>query len=95
MIGRMQPVLMHASEVVSIKTAAFICRRSEKSIRRLCAKYGLARQTTRSAPLEISRVGLEMAMHGDHEAIELLRAGRRDDPRVARYLAHLELSTAS
>lgn len=91
MSSRPRPVLMHAAEVIDVKTAAAIARRSDKSIRRLCDAHGLARQTKPGAPLEISRVGLEMALHGDLDAIELLRAGRRSDPAVRRYLDHLQL----
>lgn len=85
------PVLMRPAEIINLKEACFLTGRSDSTIRRLCRRYGLARQTGRSAPLEISRVGLEMALHGDMEALEKLRSGERTAPEVTRYMKFIGL----
>jgi hypothetical protein len=86
------PVLMVWDEVIDMSTAVRSTGKSSSTIRRLCRRHGLARQTYSNAPLEISIVGLEMALHGDTEALELLRQGRRTDERVLRYLRHMGFS---
>jgi hypothetical protein len=86
-----RPVLMRPEHIIDVQRAVFDTKKSESTIRRLCRRYALARQTFPGAPLEISRVGLEMALHGDTEAIELLRDGYTEDPAVARYIRHLGL----
>lgn len=85
------PLLMKATEIIGVKRAVDLCGKSENTIRRLSRRYGLARQTSPAAPLEISRVGLEMVLHGDFEALELLRQGRRQEPPVRRYFDFLGL----
>ncbi|KAB0676708.1 hypothetical protein [Aureimonas leprariae] len=86
-----RPVLMRLEEVVGVKDAMRLSGKSEVTIRRLCRRHGLARQTTPSAPLEISRTGLEMVLHGDLDALEMLRAGERSAPPVRRYLEFLNM----
>lgn len=85
------PVLMTWDEVIDVRTAVIHSGKSDATIRRLCKQHGLSRQTTPHAPLEISLVALEMALHGDFEAIQLLREGHRSDERVTRYYHHLGL----
>jgi hypothetical protein len=85
------PVLMRDAEVITLKEAVFQTGKSEATIRRLCRRHGLARQTSRCAPLEISHVGLEMALHGDMAALEQLRTDQRTVPEVRRYFDFLGL----
>ena len=65
--------------------------RTDKTLRSLCRRYGIARRSLSSRRWEISGPALEMVMQGDLEALELLRAGNRDDARVRRYFDHLGL----
>lgn len=83
------PILMRKDEVVNLKTAVHATGRSEKTIRGWCRQYGIGVQACAGAPLEISSPALEMVRHGDFAALELLRKGRRDHPRVARFYDHL------
>jgi hypothetical protein len=87
----MKAVLMRPEDVINVDKAAHHARKSTDTIRRWCRKHGLARQSCHSAPLEISAPALEMVLHSDLDALELLRAGRRDHPDVRRYLDHLGL----
>lgn len=82
------PLLFRPGEAVDLKAAVHISGRDEKTVRRLCREYGIARQSFPGAPLEIHRVGLEMALHGDRRSIALLRGGFRDHPVVELYFTH-------
>lgn len=86
------PILMRRSEVISMKEAVYRTGKSEKTIRTWCRDLRIARQSSHNAPIEISAPALEMAMHGDTEALELLREGRRDHPRVKRVFEFLGLA---
>ncbi|MBO0906533.1 hypothetical protein [Jiella sonneratiae] len=86
------PVLMRPDEIVDVKRAADHARKSDKTIRRWVAEFGIARQATQRAPLEISLPALEMVLHGDLAALEMLRAGQRSAPEVRRYMEFLGLS---
>lgn len=86
------PILMRRSEVISLKEAVYRTGKSEKTIRTWCRDLRIARQSGQNAPLEISAPALEMVMHGDMEALELLRHGSRDDCRVRRFFDHLGIS---
>lgn len=86
-----RPILMHPDEVLNLAHAAHHAGRSPGTIRRWCRQHGIARQSGPNAPLEISLLGLEMLRHDDIEALELLRAGKRNDPDVRRYVDHLGL----
>lgn len=83
------PVLMKRDEILNIARAADRAKRSTDTIRRWCRDFGIARQSAPGAPLEISALALEMVLHGDHEALEKLRAGERSAPEVKRYIDHL------
>ncbi|WP_246715947.1 hypothetical protein [Aurantimonas sp. DM33-3] len=85
------PVLMRRDEIISLARASAYARRSEVQIRRWCKQYGISRQTTPNSPQEISRVALEMVLHGDMAALEMLREGERSAPEVQRYLAFLNI----
>lgn len=80
---------MHPAEVTSLKEAAFRSGKSVRTVAGWCRKYGIGRQSSDSAPFEISAPALEMVLHGDMAALELLRDGDRQHPRVKRYFDHL------
>lgn len=85
------PILMHRDEVITLKRAAAYAGRSTDTIRKWNRQHMLARQAGDNAPLEISVIALEMVLHGDFAALELLRAGERDHPAVQKYITHLGL----
>ena len=85
------PVLMRRDEVIALKRAVVHSGKSEATIRRWCKAHGIARQSGPAAPLEISLLALEMVLHADLEALELLRNGERSNPIVRRYVDHLGL----
>ncbi len=85
------PVLMRRAEIISMSEAVRRTGKTDKTLRKLCRRYGICRQTGENAPLEISAPGLEMVMHGFLDALELLRDGNRTDPKVARVFRHLGL----
>lgn len=90
--GDVLPILMHRSEVTSLKEAAFRAGKSEKTLKGWCRQFGIGRQSSNGAPVEVSAPALEMVLHGDSAALELLRAGDRHHPRVKRYFDHLGIS---
>lgn len=83
------PILMRRDEVINLKTAVHVTGRSEKTLRGWCKEFGIGVQSCAGAPLEISAPALEMVIHGDFVALELLREGKRAHPRVARIYDHL------
>lgn len=85
------PILMRRDEIINLKTAVHVTGRSEKTIRGWCRAFGIGVQPSAGAPLDISAPGLEMVKHGDFAALELLRSGKRDHPRVRRFFDHLGL----
>lgn len=90
--GLPRVVLMRPDDVTDVKTAADHAGRDDKTIRRWCRRFGIGRQAGRGAPLEISRIALEMVMHGDREALELLRSGNRTHPDVVIYFDFVGIS---
>ncbi|GLR60284.1 hypothetical protein GCM10007919_50120 [Rhizobium indigoferae] len=91
MKGEPWPILMRPDEVINLKTAVHRARRDEKTVRGWYREFGIGRQAKPGAPLDISAPALEMVIHGDVIALELLREGRRSDPRVSRYFDFLGL----
>lgn len=85
------PILMRRDEVINLKTAVFVTGRSEKTIRGWCRDFRIGVQPFAGSPLEISAPALEMVRHGDFVAVDLLRKGKRDHPRVKRFFEHLGL----
>lgn len=85
------PILIRPDEVINLKTAVHRARRDEKTVRGWCKEFGIGRQAKPGGPLDISGPALEMVMHGDLMALELLRGGNRTDPRVSRYFDFLGL----
>lgn len=90
---RLPPILMRTDEVINLARAAHMTGKSPDTLRRWHQKYRIARQAGRNAALEFSVIAVEMVHHGDFEALELLRAGRRSDPAVQRYIEYLGLPT--
>lgn len=88
------PILMRHDEIINLKMAVHITGRSEKTIRNWCKEFRIGVQSAPGAPLEISAPALEMVRHGDMIALEKLRDGQRDHPRVKRVFDHLGLSNA-
>ncbi|MBB3747444.1 hypothetical protein FHX10_007001 [Rhizobium sp. BK591] len=86
------PILMHRSDIITLKEAVHRTGKSDRTLRTWCKLFGISRQTNSGAPIEISAPALEMVMHGDVEALELLRSGNRHHPRVRRFFDHLGLS---
>ena len=80
-----QPILIRADEVMNVDRAAQHARRNPKTIRIWCRRFGIGRQSCDGGPMEVSRIGLEMVLHGDTEALELLRSGDRSSKEVIRY----------
>lgn len=89
--GERLPILMHADEVINLARAAHMTGKSPDTLRRWHQKYSIARQAGPNAPLEFSVIAVAMVHHGDFAALELLRAGKRSDPAVQRYLEYLGL----
>ncbi|MEC5383076.1 hypothetical protein VSX64_19800 [Aurantimonas sp. C2-6-R+9] len=85
------PVLMRPDEMLCIKQAMDYTRKSDKTIRRWIKRYGIARRSMDGGPYQVSVIALEMAMHGDFAALEMLRSGQRSAPEVRRYLDFLGL----
>ncbi|MGO6898748.1 hypothetical protein ACCT15_35630 [Rhizobium ruizarguesonis] len=86
------PILMHRSDIITLKEAVHRTGKSDRTLRSWCKLFGISRQASSGAPIEISAPALEMVMHGDMEALELLRRGDRHHPRVRRFFEHLGLS---
>ena len=83
------PILMKPDEIINLKEAAHRARRTEKTASAMCKEFRISRQTMPGAPLEISAPALEMVLHGDAEALELFRQGKRHHVRVRHYFDHL------
>ena len=79
------PILMHRSDIITLKEAIYRTGKSDRTLRNWCKQFGIGRQTSPGAPLEISAPGLEMVLHGDFDALELLREGNRRDRRAYHY----------
>lgn len=86
------PILVENGDVIVLKAAVRLVNRNERTIRRWCKRYRIARQAGPAAPLEISAPALLMVASGDTMALELLRSGDRQHPRVSRYFDHLGVS---
>jgi hypothetical protein len=83
---------MRSDEIINLKTAIHRTGRDDRTLRGWCKEFGIGRQAKPCAPIEISAPALEMVLHGDVAALELLREGKRDHPRVRRYFDHLGLA---
>ncbi|MCA0342834.1 MAG: hypothetical protein LCH99_24285, partial [Proteobacteria bacterium] len=66
---------------------ATIAGRDIKIVRGWIEQYGIGRQVAPGARIDVSRIALEMLLHGDHDALEKLREGDRVSGEVARYFS--------
>jgi hypothetical protein len=85
------PILIKADEALNLAMASFHAGKSSRTIRDWCSRYGIGCAPSKSGTLRISAPALEMVLHGDMAALDLLRDGKRDDERVRRYFDHLGL----
>lgn len=85
------PILMRHDEIINLKMAVHVTGRSERTIRDWCRDFGIGVKACPGSPLQISAPALEMVKHGDFAALELLREGNRQHPRVKRIFDHLGL----
>lgn len=86
------PILVRPDEVVNVKRACEMAGQTDKTIRSWCKKYGIGGAMT-GGQLRISAPALIMVVHGDVAALEMLRAGNRHHPRVARYFDEVGIRT--
>jgi len=101
MLGEAAPdeprLLFFPGDAISLKEAAGRTRQSRRSgwdiktTRAFVKKLGLGRCAIGGRRIEVHAVAFEMAIHGDAVALDLLRAGRRADPHVQRYVRHCGL----
>lgn len=89
--ARIRPVLSRPGETWSIDQAAHYAGRDRKTVTSWCRRHGIGRQAGERAPWEVNRIALEMVIHGDFDALELLRCGKRSHPDVAIYFDHVGL----
>jgi len=83
------PILSRRDELVSVPEAADHAGRSDKTVKAWCRQHGIGHRSGPGGSYRVHVVGLEMVLHGDLEALELLRQGDRTCERVARYYDHL------
>ena len=89
---RPAPILMRPGDIIGMKRAEDLSGRDARTIKRWCVKHGIGHNSCRGANWEISAPALLMVKHGDSVALELLRSGQREDPRVRRVFEHLGIS---
>ena len=78
-------------EGISIKEAAAIAGKSQRTIRRWCAEYGIGRRIANGNWI-ISRPALHMLIEGDHEALTgYLDGARAQFAPVARHFHQVGL----
>lgn len=85
------PILIRPGEGLDISAAAKHSGRSDKCVRRWIRDHAIACRSLDRGPWVVSAVALEMVMHGDQKALELLREGQRSAPEVQRYVDFLGL----
>ena len=84
------PLLFLPDEVMTFKQAVAYTGWDPKTVRKFVERFGIMRRA--GGRIEVNRLGLEMALHGDTVALQLLRAGERRHPHVARYSRHCGLA---
>jgi hypothetical protein len=85
------PLMFRPEDVRSVKWTIAYTGLNRRTVMRLVNEFGIGRRAGSCAPFQIHRIALEMALGNDREAIELLRAGKRDHPEVQRYVDHCKL----
>ncbi|MDX3976994.1 hypothetical protein [Shinella sp.] len=79
-------------EVMTIAEAAVHAGKTTKTIRRWCDEFGISRQVRKNSPVQVSRIALDMVIHGDWPALDCLKVGDRTHRLVTFYrvLANLD-----
>lgn len=72
-------------EVMTIAEAAIHAGKTPKTIRRWCDEFGISRQVRKNSPVQVSRIALDMVIHGDWPALERLKVGDRAHRLVTFY----------
>lgn len=80
----LRPIVVRSAEGASLSDAAEATGLSERTLRRWNTKFRIARRTDGSRLL-FSLPAVLMLMHDDDEALDLLRDGKRAEPRVVQY----------
>lgn len=83
------PIIIRKGECIGMKEAEDLSGASGKSIARYCKAFGIGAHAHGGGPWRISAPALVMVIHGDIQALELLRSGKREHPRVTRYFNEL------
>ncbi len=79
-------LIFHPSDqVFSLKQAAFVSGWSYRVVRNLCHKHRISQQAGPCTGIRVHATAFLMAIHGDSEALELLRGGEHGHPTVVRY----------
>jgi hypothetical protein len=78
-------LLILPDEIMTVAEAALHAGRTEKTIRRWISEFGIARQTVRNSPHQVSRLGLDMVLHSDWPALDALKTGDRSHRLVVFY----------
>jgi hypothetical protein len=82
----------HADEGMSVKDAAKVAGKSERTIRDWCEKYSIGRRVA-GGTLIVSKPALLALLEGDEDALVGYRRGARASyPPVARYYERANLS---
>ncbi|MFP5077030.1 hypothetical protein ACLE20_06955 [Rhizobium sp. YIM 134829] len=83
------PVLVAPADRIGMKEARHIAGLDPRTLMKLFREHGIGHQARANAPWVISGPALVLALHGDMDGLEALRAGDRDHPRVRRAIDHL------
>jgi hypothetical protein len=91
---RLFPPLMLRDEILTVDQAAYVVRRSTRTIREWNDEYAIGQQSGPNAPIEISWIALLMVANGDFETLECFRRGDRQSWQVVRYFRTFGFSGA-
>lgn len=86
---RPAPILLWPGDSIGLKQAQHLVGRGPKTIKKWCIEHAIGFNSCRGAGWEISAPGLVAIWHRDLVALEKLRYGERDHPRVRRILDYL------
>ncbi|WAP69308.1 helix-turn-helix domain-containing protein [Jiella pelagia] len=86
------PILSRRDEMVDIREAADHAGRSDKTIKAWCRDHGIGHRCGPGGSYRVNAIALEMLIHGDLEALELLRRGDRTAERVRLYFDHVGIA---
>ena len=80
-----QTVPMLRSDEINLAEAAYRLGVSPRTATEYVKEHKICRQIKKNSQIWISAPALECLKLSDNEALELLRSGVRDDPRLERY----------